>query len=132
MSRRNLSKQQFDEPQVVHEARGFDQYLNLDDPKGNPLSSVHYNEHLKDVDIQMIRSHQEGKGHATKVLHELYNRHPDKLINWGKTSAPQSTHLAQKFSDQYGRTHFRPWMEGAIPGYEYGNYYGDKNPKEQK
>jgi len=126
---KNLSKKQFGEPKIVHDNKNFDEYVHLHNHADEPLASVHYNTIGKQVDIQFLRSYDSGKGHATKVIDALYNKHPDKLIHWGKTSAPESTHLAHKFSEKYGRTQFRPWMEGAIPGFNYGDYYGDEKPK---
>ena len=129
---RNLSKKQFGEPKIVHEKNGFEEYVHLHNHADEPLSSVHYNDWGSEIYVRFLQSHQEGKGHATKVMDALYNKHPDKVINWDKTSAPESTHLANKFSEKYGRTRFRPWKEGAIPGFNYGDYYGDEKPKGNK
>ena len=103
--------------------------LTLNDKKGNPLSSIHFQNFSWSVDILDIRSYDGGKGYATKVIDELYRINPDKEIYWGKTIVPESTHLAQKFSDKYGRTQFMPWGEGAIDGYEWGQLYGDTTVK---
>ena len=106
--------------------------LTLNDKKGNPLSSIHFQNFSWSVDILDIRSYDGGKGYATKVIDELYRINPDKEIYWGKTIVPESTHLAQKFSDKYGRTQFMPWGEGVIAGYEWGQLYGDTTVKKHQ
>jgi len=106
-------------------------FLNMSDNKGNLLAYVSYVKSYQ-IEIDMIRSYQENKGYATKVVDELYQRFPNKTISWGKTIEPASTHLAQKFSDKYGRTSFIPWGNGVIEGYEWGQEYGDLMAKVAK
>jgi len=65
-------------------------------------------------------------------LENLYSTYPEHAIFWGKTILPASTHLAQKFSDKYGRTQFMPWGEGVIAGYEWGQLYGDTTVKKHQ
>jgi SPP1 gp7 family putative phage head morphogenesis protein len=105
--------------------------LNMSDEKGEFLAELTYTESYQ-IEIHMINSRVENKGYATKVVDELYRRNPNETIFWGKTIEPASTHLAQKFSDKYGRTEFIPWGNGVIEGYEWGQLYGDPNPKVTK
>lgn len=112
----------------------FEKTMTLNNKKGEPLAYVQFQDFEidKKIDILYLHSYDSGKGYATRVIDELYKAMPDKEIYWGKTSAPESTHLAQKFSDKYGRTQFMPWGEGVIDGYEWGELYGDKTAKVEK
>jgi hypothetical protein len=107
--------------------------LTMQDKNGNTLASVDFvNLGNNRLDIDSIDSFDEGKGYATKVLEKLYSSFPEHSIFWGKTIVPASTHLAQKFSDKYGRTEFMPWGEGVIAGYEWGQLYGDTTVKKHQ
>jgi len=109
----------------------FSNFLDMSDSKGQSLGYVSYIEGYQ-IEITMVTSYQENKGNATKILDELYRRKSNKLIYWGKTIEPASTHLAQKFSDKYGRTEFMPWGNGVIEGYQWGKIYGDPTAKVTK
>ena len=86
--------------------------LTMQDKSGNTLASIDFvNLGNNRLDINSIDSFDGGKGYATKVLEKLYSSFPEHSIFWGKTIVPESTHLAQKFSDKYGRTQFVPWGE---------------------
>ena len=117
---------------VTRDQSSFEQKLVLQNKKGEMLAYVQFQDHRDRVDILFIRSYDSGKGYATRLIEALYSSIPEKKIYWGKTSAPESTHLAQKFSDKYGRTQFMPWAEGAIAGYEWGELYGDTTVKKHQ
>jgi putative metallohydrolase (TIGR04338 family) len=105
----------------------------MQDKSGKTLASVDFvNLGNNRLDIDSIDYFDEGKGYATKVLEKLYSSFPEHSIFWGKTIVPASTHLAQKFSDKYGRTEFMPWGEGVIAGYEWGQLYGDTTVKKHQ
>ena len=107
--------------------------LTMQDKSGQTLASVDFvNLGNNRLDINSIDSFDGGKGYATKVLEKLYSLFPEHSIFWGKTIVPASTHLAQKFSDKYGRTEFMPWGEGVIAGYEWGQLYGDTTVKKHQ
>jgi len=107
--------------------------LTMQDKSGQTLASVDFvNLGNNRLDINSIDSFDGGKGYATKVLEKLYSLFPEHSIFWGKTIVPESTHLAQKFSDKYGRTEFMPWGEGVIAGYEWGQLYGDTTVKKHQ
>jgi SPP1 gp7 family putative phage head morphogenesis protein len=110
---------------------GFRNEISMSDETGKFLANVTYVEGYQ-IEIEMIRSVVENKGNATRVVDELYQRNPDKNIYWGKTIEPNSTYLAQKFSDKYGRTEFMPWGNGVTEGYEWGQTYGNPTAKVQK
>jgi SPP1 gp7 family putative phage head morphogenesis protein len=110
---------------------GFRNEISMSDETGKFLADVVYVEGYQ-IEIEMIRSVVENKGNATRVVDELYQRNPDKNIYWGKTIEPNSTYLAQKFSDKYGRTEFMPWGNGVTEGYEWGQTYGNPTAKVQK
>lgn len=119
---------------VILDNSRFEKTMTLNNKKGEPLAYVQFQDFEidKKIDILYLHSYDSGKGYATRVIDELYKAMPDKEIYWGKTSAPESTHLAQKFSDKYGRTQFMPWGEGVIAGYEWGKLYGDTKAKVEK
>jgi putative metallohydrolase (TIGR04338 family) len=107
--------------------------LTMQDKSGQTLASVDFvNLGNNRLDVNSIDSFDGGKGYATKVLEKLYSLFPEHSIFWGKTIVPESTHLAQKFSDKYGRTQFMPWGEGVIAGYEWGELYGDTTVKKHE
>lgn len=107
--------------------------LTMQDKSGQTLASVDFvNLGNNRLDVNSIDSFDGGKGYATKVLEKLYSLFPEHSIFWGKTIVPESTHLAQKFSDKYGRTQFMPWGEGVIAGYEWGKLYGDTTVKKHQ
>lgn len=83
--------------------------LTLRDQKeGVDLASVtfqHYNEDNMEpssrIEIDYLKSHREGQGHAQRLMEHMYNRYPKSHIDWGLTVNPTSTHLASKFEDKY-------------------------------
>lgn len=116
----NLHSDQF---RFVHEKLGTGvaknrgwHALSMLDKEGNPLARVsfeHYNDpHVEPssvIDIDYLKSHDEGKGHAQRLMEHLYNRYPKSFVNWGLTINPTSTHIAQKFEDKYyNRTSYQP------------------------
>ena len=102
--------------QGVSEGRGWHS-LTLTDPKeGKDLARVsfeHYNdpdfEPASRIDIDYLKSHVEGQGHAQRLMDHLYNRYPKSHVDWGLTINPASTHIASKFEDKYyDRTSYQP------------------------
>ena len=54
------------------------------------------------VAIGHLRSHEEGKGHARRLIQNLYDRYgDDTIVDWGFTVHPAATHLAEQFSAKY-------------------------------
>jgi hypothetical protein len=91
--------------------------LTLHDVKeGRDLARVsfeHYNdpniEPSSRIDIDYLKSYDEGKGHAQRLMEHMYNRYPKSFIDWGLTINPASTHIASKFEDKYyDRTAYQP------------------------
>ena len=102
--------------QGVSGGRGWHS-LTLTDPKeGKDLARVsfeHYNdpdfEPSSRIDIDYLKSHVEGQGHAQRLMDHLYNRYPKSHVDWGLTINQASTHIASKFEDKYyDRTSYHP------------------------
>lgn len=99
---RNLS-QQFN---VIHEKLGHrDHALTLssfDSPMLARVTFDHWNDDGQSlIDIDYLKSHEEGKGHAKYLMEHLYNRYPKSTIDWGPTIHPAATHLAEQFTEKY-------------------------------
>ena len=70
-----------------------------------PAAEVTYSEYRDDYDeptieVDYLKSHDEGKGHAKALMEHMYQTKPH-FINWGHTISPASTHLANQFEDKY-------------------------------
>lgn len=60
------------------------------------------------LEVSYLKSHIEGKGHARKLMENLYQKYPKHFIDWGLTISPASAHLASQFEDKYyDRTAYR-------------------------
>lgn len=89
--------------------------LTMSDFDG-PLASVnysHYNDPDSDpssrIEIGLLHSNQEGKGHARRLMQHVYDRYPKSYIDWGLTTHPAATRLAEEFySKHYDRTSYEP------------------------
>ncbi len=91
--------------------------LTLQDAKESKdlarVSFEHYNdphtEPSSRIDIDSLKSHVEGQGHAQRLMEHMYNRYPKSHIDWGLTINPASTHIASKFETKYyDRTSYHP------------------------
>jgi hypothetical protein len=101
--------------------------LSMKDNNGKTLATALYVK-SNDIEIQQIDSYDEGKGYATKLLTKIYDSFPNKIIFWGKTISPASTHLAEKFNSNYGRTLYIPWGDGSSEDKKWGEEYGQSEP----
>ena len=73
---------------------------------GTPAAVLHYHTDPVGVAyIDLVRSNNEGQGHASKLIDHLYNKYPRHDIDWGEIQHPAASHLYQKFSNRYGRSH---------------------------
>jgi hypothetical protein len=104
---------------VVHrkgEVRGWHSLTLQDAKKRKVLADVsfqHYNdphaEPSSRIEIDLLESRVEGKGHAQRLMEHMYNRYPKSHIDWGLTTNPASTHIAEKFATKYSaRTSYIP------------------------
>lgn len=100
---------------VTHDKLGPGYHaLTLSDRDNSHLARVSFENHTNDdgnsqIDIDYLKSHQEGKGHAKALMQHLYDRYPKSSINWGLTIHPAATHLAEQFEDKYyRRTSYEP------------------------
>lgn len=74
-----------------------------------PAARVTYQEYKDDygspmIDVEYLKSHEEGKGYAKALMEGLYSKYPKHHINWGLTIKPAATHLAEQFDEKHGRT----------------------------
>jgi hypothetical protein len=100
------------EHNLVHEVTDPDQHLSLIHPaysQDYPAAKVTYQEYEDDsgsptIDVDYLKSHDEGKGYAKTLMEGLYNKYPKHHINWGLTIKPAATHLAEQFDEKHGRT----------------------------
>lgn len=100
----------------LHEKEGKREHmLSMNDFDGTKawVSFSHYNDPLMDppsrIEVEYLKSHEEGKGHARRLMQHLYDRYPKSFIDWGRTIHPASTHLANEFEDKYyNRTAYTP------------------------
>lgn len=53
------------------------------------------------LEVSYLKSNLEGKGHARRLMENLYQTYPKHQINWGQTISPASAHLASQFEDKY-------------------------------
>jgi GNAT superfamily N-acetyltransferase len=105
---RNLSTQFH----VTHEKLGHrDHSLTLSSFDSPMLARVTFDHwHDEDnygkstIDIDYLKSHEEGKGYARALMEHLYKRYPKSFISWGPTIHPAATHLAEEMAQKYGRT----------------------------
>ena len=108
MSRRGNFDSGHNKPEhtIEHEdLGGGDNVLQLYTPsydKHYPAASVSYTKFQGDagptVEVEYLKSHQEGKGHARALMNELYSKYPEHIVNWGFTIHPAATHLAEQFA----------------------------------
>lgn len=87
--------------------------LTLADSSNTPLANVSFNNYKDDnndpyIEIEYLKSNQEGKGHASTLMEHLYQRYPKAHVDWGLTVHPAATHLANKFETKhYSRTSYQ-------------------------
>lgn len=92
------------------------------------VSFEHHNDPLMDrpsrIDVDYLKSHREGQGHAKALMEHMYQRYPKSFIDWGLTIHPAATHLAQQFENKYyDRTAYEPNDDEYVDGTE-GMYSG--------
>ena len=113
MNRNNLSSQFH----VTHEKLGVGSHAltlsNMDSENLARVSFDHYTDPNMDrpsrIEVDYLKSHHEGKGHAKALMQHVYDRYPKSFIDWGRTIHPASTHLASQFEDKYyDRTAYEP------------------------
>ena len=79
--------------------------MMLHTPERRQVADVTYgiydNDRTPTIDVSYLKSHEEGKGYARRLMQNLYDTYPKHFINWGQTISPASTHLAQQFEDKY-------------------------------
>jgi hypothetical protein len=74
----------------------------------HPVASLEYAVHPdapRQVHIEYLKSHDEGKGHAQTLLHHVYQTYPEN-VSWGTIVHPASRHLLEKMDSIYGTTSF--------------------------
>jgi hypothetical protein len=54
--------------------------------------------------IDLVRSMEENKGYATKLIDYIYNKFDSANIDWGEIQHPSAEHLYNKFAEKYGRS----------------------------
>ena len=104
--------------------------LTLSNMDSSNLARVSFDNYINDdgnsqIDIDYLKSHHEGKGHAKALMQHLYDRYPNSNINWGLTIHPAATHLASQFEDTYpNRTDYEQNHDEYVEGTE-GMYSGE-------
>jgi len=104
--------------------------LTLSNMDSSNLARVSFDNYTNDdgnsqIDIDYLKSHHEGKGHAKALMQHLYDRYPNSNINWGLTIHPAATHLASQFEDAYpNRTDYEQNHDEYVEGTE-GMYSGE-------
>lgn len=70
---------------------------------GKTVADVNYNVFGGDdqIDVEWLQSHEEGKGHARRLMQNLYDTYPENTIHWGQIVHPASQNLAEQFSEKY-------------------------------
>jgi len=97
---------------VLHDpSTNLRRLMRLQKGRDLPVAHVDYSTYKDDygfdsdmedrLDVDYLKSHEEGKGHARATMEELYKRYPKHFIDWGHTISPASEHLAQDFEDRY-------------------------------
>ena len=86
---------------------------NMDSSNLARVSFDHYTDPTMDrpsrIEVDYLKSHREGQGHAKALMQHVYNRYPKSFIDWGLTIHPAATHLASQFEDKYyDRTAYEP------------------------
>lgn len=119
MARRPHMSSQFE---FIHEKVGKGSHIlrmnNFDGEKAT-LEYDHYTDADDEdmpsrIEASYLRSPDEGKGHARKMMQHLYDRYPKSFIDWGRTIHPASTHLAEEFETKYyNRTAYEPDHDGS-------------------
>lgn len=78
---------------------------NFDSDNLARVTFSHHNDPTMDrpsrIEVDYLKSHQEGKGHARALMQRLYDRYPKSFVDWGLTIKPAATHLAQNFENRY-------------------------------
>lgn len=70
--------------------------------KKTSVAYVQYSKHNEgQIDVDWLKSHQEGQGHARRIMEHLYSSYPEHTISWGDTVHPKSEHLAADFEARY-------------------------------
>jgi hypothetical protein len=101
--------------QGVHISDGEDPHFYDPEDKGRRLAlhkdgaikaELHYKHDPSDmsVEVDMLRSHEGGKGYANALVEHLYNKFTGHHIAWGEIQHPAASHLYKKFSAKYGRS----------------------------
>jgi predicted GNAT family acetyltransferase len=104
--------------------------LTLSNMDSRSLARVSFDNYTNDdgnsqIDIDYLKSHHEGKGHAKALMQHLYDRYPNSNINWGLTIHPAATHLASQFEGTYpNRTDYEQNHDEYVEGTE-GMYSGE-------
>ena len=75
--------------------------------EGSPAAVLHYqvDPAAAVTHLTLVRSNDEGQGHASALIEHLYNKYPRNNVDWGEIQHPAASHLYKKFSQKYGRSH---------------------------
>lgn len=75
--------------------------------EGAPAALLHYqvDPAAAVTHLTLVRSNEEGQGHASALIDHLYKKYPRHDIDWGEIQHPAASHLYKKFSQKYGRSH---------------------------
>lgn len=105
---------------VVHQKYAHLHSLTLQDSKEDTdlarVTFEHYNDPHSEpssrIEVDYLKSHREGQGHAQRLMEHMYTRYPKSHIDWGLTINPTATHIASKFENKYyDRTSYQPQDE---------------------
>lgn len=95
-----------------------DYSMVMDTPDHPEVASVSFDvfDHPPTVSVGLLQSYQQGRGHARKLMQNLYDTFPEHAVDWGATTHPAATHLASQFAEKYkDRTSYFPDDEGYDP-----------------
>jgi hypothetical protein len=70
---------------------------------GTPLGYAQIEHSDGHTYVSYLKSHQEGQGHARRIMEHVYNKYSGP-VDWGHTTSPAATHLAESFEShpEYG------------------------------
>lgn len=77
--------------------------MEMRNKKGESLAGVEY-EHdpeYQQTNISWMGSGEENKGHTQKILHHLYDSHPEHLIHFGTAISEPAAHIMNKFKKSH-------------------------------
>jgi GNAT superfamily N-acetyltransferase len=129
MNRNNLSSQFYVTHDKLDKGSHSLTLSNMDSDNLARVSFDHYTDPTMDrpsrIEVDYLKSHREGQGHAKALMQHVYDRYPKSFIDWGLTIHPAATHLASQFEDKYyDRTAYEPNHDEYVEGTE-GMYSGE-------